>query len=71
MVNEKWLKTGTLDNGLDVWAQEYKMSEVRYLKIEYRDSEGNRVGKAEDYPVNQIRLLNAVLDSMDMEFGIR
>lgn len=66
-----WLHTGETENGLQIWAREDVYNGERYLFVEYRNSEGERVGSTQDYPISQIRLLNAVLESLDMEYGVR
>jgi hypothetical protein len=66
-----WLHTGETENGLEIWAKEDTVENTRYLKVEYRDSEGNRVGNTWDSPVSQVRLLNAIMDSLELENGIR
>ncbi|ASA22707.1 hypothetical protein [Paenibacillus donghaensis] len=66
-----WLHTGETENGLEIWAKEDTVEDTRYLKMEYRDSEGKRVGQTWDHPVSQVRLMNAILDSLELENGIK
>ncbi|SLK16063.1 hypothetical protein [Paenibacillus sp. RU5A] len=70
-IENDWLNTGQLENGLQVWEKEYTESNVPYLKLEYRDHNGNRVGGSEVIPVTQIRLHSAVLESIEIEYGKR
>jgi hypothetical protein len=66
---ESWLYTGDTENGLQIWVTEYNEAGVRYIKVMHKDSEGNRVGKISDYPISEIRLLNALVDSLEMVNG--
>ncbi|KJD43761.1 hypothetical protein [Paenibacillus terrae] len=70
MNTDQWIHTGEAENGLQIWVTEYNEDGVRYIKIAYKDNEGNRVGKIQDYPVAEIRLLNALVDTLETENGL-
>ncbi len=64
-----WLHTGEAQNGLQIWVQGYKQDGVNYMKVQHRNAEGEKVGKMQDYEISQIRLLNELVDSLEMEYG--
>lgn len=67
----KWLHTGESENGkLQIWCKIDVLDDIKYLKVQYRDSDGNIVGATQDYPVNQIRLLHSLIDTWNMINGI-
>lgn len=70
MKTNEWIKTGESENGmLDIFVKGETLDGDRYLKVQYKDKEGNKVGTQEQIPVKRIQLLSALLDSINMEYG--
>ena len=66
----EWLHTGESENGkLQVWCKIDTIDNEKYLKMQYRDFNGNTVGQSIDYPVKQIKMLNSLIDCYRMEYG--
>ena len=66
----EWIKAGESENGmLDIFVKGETLDGDRYLKVQYKDKEGNKVGVQEQIPVNRVKLLSALLDSINMEYG--
>lgn len=67
----EWLHTGESEDGsLQIWCKIDTLDDVKYLKFQYKDSEGKRVGEIQSYPVSQIKLLNSLIDCYRMEYGL-
>jgi len=50
------------ENGLNVWCKIDILDDNQYLKVQYRDRDGQVIDKTYDYPVKQIRALNNMID---------
>lgn len=70
MKTNECIKTGESENGmLDIFVKGEALDGDRYLKVQYKDKEGNKVGTQEQIPIKRIQLLSALLDSINMEYG--
>ena len=67
-----WMHTGESANGiLKVWVKVFEVDGQKYMKVKYTDRwEDKLVGVPQDYSFEQVRLLKALLEVLDME-GIR
>lgn len=63
----EWLHTGRVENGLQIWCKIDTLEDIQYLKVQYRDNDGRVIGTTQDYPVEQIRILNNLIDRYRME----
>jgi len=65
-----WIHTGETETGLQIWIEiDSDVNGTRYLKLQYKDPSGNKVGDMQLYPVSQVRLLNSLIDTWDAEVG--
>jgi len=65
-----WIKTGTNeDETLDVWINAENIEGEKYLKLQYRDKQGNKVGEQQEYSFSKINLLKGLVDIWRMEYG--
>ena len=61
-INE-WINLQSLsDTGLHTWGKIDTLDDEQYLKIQYRNDNGEVVGKTQDYPVKLIKSLNNMID---------
>ena len=61
-INE-WINLQSLsDTGLRTWGKIDTLDDEQYLKIQYRNDNGEVVGKTQDYPVKLIKSLNNMID---------
>lgn len=65
----EWLHTGESENGmLEVWCKIDTIDDVKYLKVQYRESSGNIIASF-DHQVDHVKLLNGLIDCYRMEYG--
>ena len=72
----QWEHTGeTVDRKLQIWCKIDIIPSIdagdntEYLKMQYRDNNGNVMGTTQVYPVNQIKLLHSLIDGWYMKHG--
>lgn len=66
---KEWMHTGETETGLEIWAKQEVIDGEKYLKYQYRDSDG-AILSSQDISFNQITLLKGLKDIMEMENGI-
>jgi len=70
MINtNNWIHTGETETGLQIFIKIDDLHGERYLKVQYKDPSGNKVGEMQLYTAKQVRLLNSLIDSWDAEVG--
>lgn len=69
-MNNEWKYTGETETGLKIWVQQVIIENEKYLRYKYTNSDNIMVDTDHMIPFKQVKLLNSLVECLEMENGI-
>lgn len=65
-----WMHTGETENGLQIWINQIDIDGEKYLQMQYKTKDGQRIGEMQTIAFKRIKLLNSLVGCAEMEWGV-